>query len=244
MGMAVLTLRQITELEESLAHHQSTNEAYIAVSQSRSDKFKEILKMVEEARNMKLPDVNVTSAEIEPEAMDVDPKEDTSTTKTDAERDTSGNGGRLNVTALPFQPQSSSSSRTTPANGSLSSPVSRAGTPGPSVPSPNTQGSSTSAAVQGAGSGSISATTPSGRHALPSRPSRQATSTSSTSRTNVATASLPSRPSNLRSVTTPKSGLGGSLEEGEVGGEEEGEVNERSASKRSGESGSRSTRRQ
>ena len=68
---------------------------------------------------------------------------------------------------------------------------------------------------------------PASGHALPSRPHASSSTTANrslSSTTRVVSSSLPSRPSALRSVTGPAAT--GSLEEGELGGEEEGEVAE------------------
>jgi len=82
-------------------------------------------------------------------------------------------------------------------------------------------------------------------HGLPSKPSRPSTPTTpaaprGASATRVVSSSLPSRPSALRSVTGPAAT--GSLEEGELGGEEEGEVSEERGLKRTAGAGDREGR--
>jgi hypothetical protein len=229
-------LRQISTLKESIEQHKATHELYVSTAQDRAQRFKDIIALVAEVKDIKLPDTTVSDdTDRDIDAMDVD-------------QPGGGEGGaatnaRLNASALTFQPvKSTGSARPSSSNhadGTSSQPVTRASTPAPSAPS--------NAANTGTGAG---------RHGLPARPARAASSKGPLSSTNTAPQgrpnssghSVPSRPSNLRTVTGgPRGGgSGGSLEEGEVGGDEEGEVNERrGASKRGGEERStRSTRNQ
>jgi len=249
---------RITQLRSSIAEHKAIQTQYTDISRDRAARFKEIARLVDEAKSIKLPE-NLPLSHFEedaPEAMDVDPiepetlVEEKPAPRTASRTDTApsapgssssggnntGGSSRLNVIALPFQPSGpSGSSQSTSGrhHGSSSNPTSRSSTPAPSAPGKNDRNSSRSGLPQRPGGGQSN-----------NQNSRGASSNMRGG------SSLPSRPSALRSVTTPGPAGGGSLEEGEVGDAgEEGEVKDRGGqfkgTKRpspAGERGGRSTR--
>ncbi|WVW79440.1 hypothetical protein I302_101409 [Kwoniella bestiolae CBS 10118] len=200
---------QIESLTNSLREHTESHSLYLSTTQMRYEKFNEIIKLIDECRNLKLPveptsslpTITNPSEEIADEnRMDIDPSASSNPTSTSS---------KLNLSALEFQP-SSSTSTSTNTNRQQST-----------VSAPNRSSAPPS------GNGNLKP--PSSGHMLPTRPnpSKPISGGVKLTRQNSNSNGLPSRPSNLRSSTTPAAlhtGLGsGSLEDGEVG-PEEGEV--------------------
>ena len=178
--------RQIAAVEQSLAEHRESHVQYLQTAQSRVNIFSQITKLVDDARNTKLPvdSQNPTNeAEPDPTPMELDEV----------------SAPRLSAQALPFQPTTSMRPPSTlPAR--------------PARPSgPAADGL---AKLPTAPSRTVSSNLP------PAPPPSRSTSSS-----------LPNRPSALKSSTTPGRGKH-SLEEGEVSGEEDGEVAETGARRR------------
>ncbi|WVQ63828.1 uncharacterized protein L199_001983 [Kwoniella botswanensis] len=195
----------IESLTNSLKEHTESHSTYLSTTQLRFEKFNEIIKLIDECRNLKLPsEPTSTSMAITEEGQDKDNRMDIDPSSTSA---SSSSTSRLNLSALEFQPTSRSAS--TSATNRSSAP-----------PSGNTTTTNNN---------NNSLKPPSSGHMLPSKPNSNSTSNKplsggvKLSRQN--SNGLPSRPSNLRSSTTPAAlhTGSGSLEDGEVG-PEEGEV--------------------
>ncbi|WWC98050.1 hypothetical protein V866_004940 [Kwoniella sp. B9012] len=208
---------QIESLTISLKEHTESHSTYLSITQLRFEKFNEIIKLIDECRNLKLPsEPSSTSIAIAEEIQDNDNKMDidpssisTSTSST----------SKLNLSALEFQPTSRSAS--TSATNRSSAP-----------PSGNTTTNNNN---------NNSLKPPSSGHILPSKPNSNSISNKPLSGgvklSRQSSNGLPSRPSNLRSSTTPAAlHIGsGSLEDGEVG-PEEGEVDSSNTNTNSEES--------
>ena len=103
-------------MELSLHTHTETQKVYMATAQTRSDKFAEIIKLLEEVRATKLPGAPVINQEEEGEVSE---SNEVGESKENADQ------ARLNVTALPFQPSQATSL-----------PASRSSTPAPAQSAP------------------------------------------------------------------------------------------------------------
>ncbi|OCF79139.1 hypothetical protein I204_01085 [Kwoniella mangroviensis CBS 8886] len=198
---------QIESLTNSLKEHTESHSTYLSTTQLRFEKFNEIIKLIDECRNLKLPsEPSSTSIAITEEIQDDDNKMDIDPSSTST---STSSTSKLNLSALEFQPTSRSASI---------SATNRSSAP----PSGNTTTTTTN-------NNNNSLKPPSLGHMLPSKPNSNSNSNKplsggvKLSRQN--SNGLPSRPSNLRSSTTPAAlhTGSGSLEDGEVG-PEEGEV--------------------
>ncbi|WWD06827.1 hypothetical protein V865_004923 [Kwoniella europaea PYCC6329] len=198
---------QIESLANSLKEHTESHSTYLSITQLRFEKFNEIIKLIDECRNLKLPsEPSSTSIAITEEIQDNDNKMDIDPSSTST---STSSASKLNLSALEFQPTSRSAS-TSAAN--------RSSAP----PSGNNNNNNNN-----------SLKPPSSGHMLPSKPNSNPNSNKplsggvklSRQNSNSNSNGLPSRPSNLRSSTTPAAlhTGSGSLEDGEVG-PEEGEV--------------------
>lgn len=191
-------IRRIAVLQQSLEEHKAALKVYQETAQGRVDIFNQITELVKNCRDLQLPvDPNAT-VPIEEEAEKMEVDEKAAGTSA------AGNSGAATSTTTGTR-LSSMSLPFQPSAGNSSSASS-------SKPKPKSRGP-----------------TPPASAALPARPPKGP----STSRLPSAPprgpgSSLPARPSSLRSSTTgPGGSKGGSLEEGELGGDEDGEVRER-----------------
>jgi hypothetical protein len=206
-----LTNRRIATLQQSLEEHKAALKLYQETAEGRVQIFNQISDLLKNCRELKLPiDPNATvPIEEEAEKIDVDEKASTTTvgasstsmTSTAMSKSTSNTASKLSSMSLPFQPQPQSKAH-------------------PHTAKPTTNPTNISRGAKSRSS------TPPASASLPARPP-SGPSTSSSSRAPApptrGNANLPSRPSQLRSSTMG----GNSLEEGELGGDEEGQVAER-----------------
>ncbi|ORY28802.1 hypothetical protein BCR39DRAFT_533944 [Naematelia encephala] len=193
---------QIETLQQEVAEHRTSYEAYRSAVQSRIDTFAQITRLVDECRNFKLPvDPNAATYPSSDNKMEIDeplvpsasgPTTSPTTTTTNA------SNTKLNAAAPTFQPKPS-----LPANPTSTSRASTPSSPSgiSTLPPPPVARPPTSRAPSGSSRGARS---------LPSKPSGLRSST-------------------LPTATGGGGAGGGGMEEGEVG--EDGEVDDRRKSR-------------
>jgi hypothetical protein len=204
-------------LQQTLAEHKAALKVYQETAEGRVSIFNQITDLVKNCRDLKLPiDPNATL-----------PIEDESE-KTETEDGGQGSTATLNSTAM----STSTSSVPNPKLSSMALPF---------QPSGSSRGPASSAPSLSRGAKSRSATPPASA-ALPARPPLGPSGSSS--RVPSAPSSAPNRSANLPSKPSQlRRSVGPGLEEGELGGDEDGEVKERGVKRAmEPERASRSTR--